>query len=128
MENLDSNFNNKILDKADVIARTVISQQDFYFSENCNENHKQLLETMIGAAIWCYSVARTCGQVIYLLMLKKLLNLINLEITLTKDHHYPRKLQQQTFKFDWSTFLSPAEEVLQRYQKYMDVIILFCRE
>ena len=37
MENFDSNFNNKILDKADITARTVISQQDFYFSENCNE-------------------------------------------------------------------------------------------
>ena len=52
MGNFDSNLNNKILDKAEVIARTVMSQQDFYFSENCNANHKQLLETMIGAAIW----------------------------------------------------------------------------
>ena len=52
MEILDSNFKSKILDKADVIARTVISQQEFYFSKDCNENHKQLLETMIGAAIW----------------------------------------------------------------------------
>ena len=52
MENFDSNLNNKILDKAEVIARTVMSQQDFYFSGNCNANHKQLLETMIGAAIW----------------------------------------------------------------------------
>ena len=52
MGNFNSNFNKKILDKADVIARTVISQQDFYFSKECNENHKQLLETMIGAAIW----------------------------------------------------------------------------
>ena len=43
---------NKILDKAEVIARTVMSQQSFYFSEECNNNHRQLLETMIGAAIW----------------------------------------------------------------------------
>ena len=42
MGNFDSNFNKKILDKADVIARTVICQQDFYFSKECNENHKQL--------------------------------------------------------------------------------------
>ena len=42
----------KITDKAEIIANTIISQQDFYLSEKCNENHKQLLETMVGAAIW----------------------------------------------------------------------------
>lgn len=30
---------NKILDKAYVIAKTVMSQQDFYLSEDCNANH-----------------------------------------------------------------------------------------
>ena len=43
---------NKILDKAYVIAKTVMSQQDFYLSEDCNANHKHLLEIMIGDAIW----------------------------------------------------------------------------
>ena len=43
--------NNKLVDKADVIALTVVSQQTFYQSKDCNENHRQLLETMIGAAI-----------------------------------------------------------------------------
>ena len=42
----------KKLDKAEVIARTVMSQQSFYKSIDCNENHRQLLETMVGAAIW----------------------------------------------------------------------------
>ena len=41
-----------MFDKAEVIARTVISQQPFYLSDECNDNHRQLLETMIGAAIW----------------------------------------------------------------------------
>ena len=48
----DFDLNNKILDKAEVIARTVMSQQSFYFSKECNRNHRQLLETMVGAAIW----------------------------------------------------------------------------
>ncbi len=42
----------KIQDKAEVIGRTVMSQQPFYKSIDCNENHRQLLETMVGAAIW----------------------------------------------------------------------------
>ena len=119
MENFDSNFNNKILDKADVIARTVISQQDFYFSENCNENHKQLLETMIGAAIWYLPQGKELwtGD-ISIDALKKLFESDKPhKITLTKDHHYPRKVAAaELFKLNWSTFLSPAEEVLQRYQ------------
>ena len=53
MEKSQQIIENKILDKAEVIARTVMSQQSFYFSENCNKNHKQLLETMVGA---CYLV------------------------------------------------------------------------
>ena len=48
----DFDLNTKILDKAEVIARTVMSQQSFYFSKDCNRNHRQLLETMVGAAIW----------------------------------------------------------------------------
>ena len=48
----DFDLNKKILDKAEVIARTVMSQQSFYFSKDCNRNHRQLLETMVGAAIW----------------------------------------------------------------------------
>ena len=119
MGNFDSNFNKKILDKADVIARTVISQQDFYFSKECNENHKQLLETMIGAAIWYLPQGKELwtGDI----SIDALKNLFESDepqkITLTKDHHFPRKVAAaELFKLNWSTFSSPAEEVLQRYQ------------
>ncbi len=119
MEILDSNFKSKILNKADVIARTVISQQEFYFSKDCNENHKQLLETMIGAAIWYLPQGKELwtGE-ISIYALKKLFESHEPhKITLTKDHHYPRKVAAaELFKLDWSTFLSPAEEVLKRYQ------------
>ena len=119
MEILDSNFKSKILDKADVIARTVISQQEFYFSKDCNENHKQLLETMIGAAIWYLPQGKELwtGE-ISIYALKKLFESHEPhKITLTKDHHYPRKVAAaELFKLDWPTFLSPAEEVLKRYQ------------
>ena len=119
MEILDSNFKSKILDKADVIARTVISQQEFYFSKDCNDNHKQLLETMIGAAIWYLPQGKELwtGE-ISIYALKKLFESHEPhKITLTKDHHYPRKVAAaELFKLDWSKFLSPAEEVLKRYQ------------
>ena len=119
MENICGIFNNKILDKADVIARTVMSQQDFYFSKDCNENHKQLLETMIGAAIWYLPQGKELwtGD-ISIDSLKRIFESDEPnKITLTKDHHYPRKVAAaELFKLNWSTFSSPAEEVLQRYQ------------
>tara|TARA_B100001287_G_C22458357_1_gene423850 strand:+ start:98 stop:652 length:555 start_codon:yes stop_codon:yes gene_type:complete len=119
MGNFDSNFNKKILDKADVIARTVISQQDFYFSKECNENHKQLLETMIGAAIWYLPQGKELwtGDISINALTKLFESDEPNKITLTKDHHYPRKVAAaELFKLNWSTFSSPAEEVLQRYQ------------
>jgi len=43
-----------LAERAEVVARTVISQQAFYQSELCTANQKQLLETMVGAAIWYF--------------------------------------------------------------------------
>ena len=119
MEKSQKSTENKILDKAEVIARTVMTQQSFYFSENCNKNHQQLLETMVGAAIWYLPQSQELwtGDI----SIKALTKLSNSDapkkITLTKDHHYPRKIAAaELFKLDWSTFLSPAEEVLKRYK------------
>ena len=42
----------RLQERADVVARTVISQQAFYRSDQCSPNQRQLLETMVGAAIW----------------------------------------------------------------------------
>ena len=112
-------MNNKILDKANVIARTVMSQQDFYLSEDCNANHKQLLETMIGAAIWYLPQGKELwtGD-ISIKALKKLFESNNPQkITLTKDHHYPRNVAAaELLKLDWSKFPCPSEEVLKRYK------------
>ena len=103
------NLKNRILDKADVIARTVMSQQEFYFSKSCNSNHKQLLETMIGAAIWYLPQGKDLwtGD-ISIDALKKLFESEEPQkITLTKDHHYPRKVAAaELFKLNWSTFSS----------------------
>tara|TARA_Y100000994_G_scaffold49463_1_gene39027 strand:- start:103 stop:252 length:150 start_codon:yes stop_codon:yes gene_type:complete len=46
-ELMNQSSGGKIQDKAEVIARTVMSQQPFYKSIDCNENHRQLLETMV---------------------------------------------------------------------------------
>ena len=111
--------NSKILDKAEVIARTVMSQQSFYLSKDCNENHRQLLETMIGAAIWYLPQGKNLwtGD-ISVDALKELSQSTTPEkVTLTKDHHFPRKVAAgELFKLDWSNFLRPSEEVLRRYQ------------
>lgn len=46
--------NTRLLERAEIVAQTVISQQPFYASAACTPNQRQLLETMIGAAIWYF--------------------------------------------------------------------------
>ena len=122
MRDLKKNYStshNIVLDKAEVIARTVMSRQYFYSSEECNKNHRQLLETMIGAAIWYLPQGKELwtGN-ISIDALKKLFESEKPnKVTLTKDHHYPRKVAaSELFKLDWSKFSNPAEEVLKRYE------------
>ncbi len=100
----------KKLDKAEVIARTVISQQPFYKSVDCNENHRQLLETMVGAAIWYLPQGKDLwtGE-ISIDAIKKLSETHQLG-SLTKDHNYPRKVAaSELFKVDWSKIPNRCE-------------------
>ncbi|AAP99650.1 MULTISPECIES: hypothetical protein [Prochlorococcus] len=110
--------NKKLVDKADVIARTVVSQQSFYRSKDCNENHRQLLETMIGAAIWYLPHGKefwTGG--ISVEALKKLSETKKIT-SLTKDHKYPRKVAAaELFKVDWSEIPNHCDEIVNRYQR-----------
>tara|TARA_B100000963_G_scaffold265752_1_gene233976 strand:- start:8 stop:562 length:555 start_codon:yes stop_codon:yes gene_type:complete len=119
MGDFNKDSKNKILDKSEVIPRIVISHQSFYFSDKCNKNHRQILETIVGAAIWYLpqSKERWTGD-ISIDALKKLFESDNpKKIKLIKDHHFPRKVAAaELFKLDWSTFSSPAEEVLKRYK------------
>ena len=118
-ELMNQSSGGKIQDKAAVIARTVMSQQPFYKSIDCNENHRQLLETMVGAAIWYLpqGINLWTGD-ISVDALKELSQSKTPEkVTLTKDHHFPRKVAAgELFELDWSNFLRPSEEVLRRYQ------------
>mgnify|MGYP001209863066 CR=1 FL=1 len=108
----------KKLDKAEVIARTVMSQQSFYKSIDCNENHRQLLETMVGAAIWYLPQGKELwtGE-ISVEALKKLSETKKIS-SLTKDHKYPRKVAAaELFKIDWSEIPNPCDEIVNRYQR-----------
>ncbi len=107
----------KILEKAEVIARTVMSQQPFYHSKDCNEHHRQLYETMIGAAIWYLPQGKELwtGE-ISIAALRKLSETQTIS-SLTKDHNYPRKVAaSELFKVDWSKISIPHQEVLTRYR------------
>ena len=107
----------KILDKAEVIARTVMSQQSFYMSIDCNENHRQLLETMVGAAIWYLPQGKELWTSEISVEAIKKLSETKLLSSLTKDHNYPRKVAAcELFKVDWSKIAIPHEEVLNRYR------------
>lgn len=109
----------RLLERADVVARTVLSQQAFYQSELCSANQRQLLETMVGAAIWYFpqSDELWTGS-ISVEALRALADSPSPKaVKLTKDHHYPRKVAAaELFALDWSGIIDPAQEVLGRYQ------------
>ena len=108
----------RLAERADVVARTVISQQPFYRSELCRPNQRQLLETMIGAAIWYFPQSDDlwtgCLSIEALRALAE--STSPKTVKLTKDHHYPRKVAAaELFAMDWSAVTDPAAEVLERY-------------
>ena len=108
----------RLLERAEVVARTVISQQPFYASAACTDNQRQLLETMVGAALWylpqaddlwtgCLSAAAL--QALAAAAKPK-------SVKLTKDHHYPRKVAAaELFAIQWRELGDPAQEVCNRY-------------
>ena len=119
---------NKILDKAYVIAKTVMSHQDFYLSEDCNANHKQLLETMIGAAIWYLPQAKELwtGD-ISIKALKKFFESDNpKKIKLKKITIIQGKFQQQNFlNLTGQLFRTLLRKSCIDIRIYMAVLILF---
>ena len=110
--------NLRLLERADVVARTVLSQQAFYQSHQCSPNQRQLLETMVGAAIWYFPQTDDLWtRMISVDALRAFVHTSrSTEVKLTKDHHYPRKVAaSELFALDWSLIDNPAAEVLQRY-------------
>jgi hypothetical protein len=109
----------KLLERAEVVANTVISQQPFYASAACTANQRQLLETMVGAAIWYFPQ----GEELWTggLSIAALAAIATSEqpkkVKLTKDHHYPRKVAAaELFCLDWSSVADPAQELASRYE------------
>ena len=116
-ELMNQSSGGKIQDKAEVIARTVMSQQPFYKSIDCNENHRQLLETMVGASIWYLPQGKELWTGEISVEAIKKLSETKLLSSLTKDHNYPRKVAaSELFNVDWSQIAVPHEEVLNRYR------------
>lgn len=111
----------RLLERADVIARTVLAQQPFYASQACTANQRQLLETMIGAAIWYLPQGPDLwtGR----LSENSLRALAEARdprtVRLTKEHQFPCKLAAaQLMAIDWELVEDPADEVLRRYQEH----------
>lgn len=108
----------RLAERADVVSRTVLSQRDFYQSKLCTPNQRQLLETMVGAAIWYFPQSDDLWT--GLISVDALTVLAKSEdpksVKITKDHHYPRKVAAaELFALDWSAIADPAGEVLSRY-------------
>ena len=108
----------RLLERADVVARSVMSQQAFYRSDQCSANQRQLLKTMVGAAIWYFPQSDELWTgMISVDALRAFVSAAEPKVVkLTKDHHYPRKVAaSELLALDWSLIDSPADEVLQRY-------------
>ena len=108
----------RLLERADVVARTVISQQAFYQSGQSSPNQRQLLETMVGAAIWYFPQSDELWTgMISVDALRAFAGTTGSKaVKLTKDHRYPRKVAAaELFLLNWSVIEDPAEEVLNRY-------------
>ena len=110
----------ELLEKTEVLARTVISQQSFYKSADCSEKQKQLFETMVGAAIWYLPQGNELWTgFISKEALEQLAKADNPKgVRLTKDHHYPRKVAaKELFEENWAQISDPSAEILERYLK-----------
>jgi len=109
----------RLFERSEVVARTVMSQQDFYQSHECTSNQRQLLETMVGAAIWYFPQAVDdlwTGSISRGALTAYAESAQPQTVKLTKDHHYPRKVAaSELFALDWSLIVNPAAEVLRRY-------------
>ncbi len=108
----------RLMERADVVAHTVKSLKAFYDSEDCNENKKRTLETMVGAAIFYLPQPKEfyTGKT----SLKAIEALENSEnsigVKLTKEHRYPRKIAaKELFELNWINVKEPYKEVLDRY-------------
>lgn len=111
-------FEQKLRERAAVIANTVISQQAFYSSPDCSYNQKQLLETMVGAALWYLPQSNKMWTgCISIGAVKEFVNSSKPKsVKLTKDHHYPRKVSAaELFSLDWKEIEDPVAEVYNRY-------------
>jgi hypothetical protein len=108
----------RLLERSEVVARTVISQQPFYASAACTANQRQLLETMVGAALWylpqsddLWTGCLSTGALQALAAAPQ-----PKAVKLTKDHHYPRKVAAaELFAIQWQQLPDPAQEVCSRY-------------
>ena len=108
----------RLSERADVVARTVLSQQAFYQSEQCSPNQRQLLETMVGAAIWYFPQSEELwtGSISVEALKAMATSQKPKAVKLTKDHHYPRKVAAaELFALNWAEVDDPAAEMLQRY-------------
>mgnify|MGYP006269269801 CR=1 FL=1 len=108
----------RLLERAEVVARTVISQQPFYASAACTPNQRQLLETMVGAALWYLpqSDALWTGFLSSAALQALASAPEPKSVKLTKDHHYPRKVAAaELFAIAWQELPDAAIEVGNRY-------------
>ena len=108
----------RLLEKAEVIARTILSQQQFYKSQDATFNQRQLLETMIGAAIWYLPQSGDLwtGAISHEALTCLATSPTPKFVKLTKDHNYPRKVAAaELLALDWSKIENRPQEVADRY-------------
>lgn len=83
---------NKLKDKCCVLTKCIISLSEIYHDTNTNEDQKNLIETMIGAAIWYLPSDSDLWTGRISEEADKLIKQGVSASKLTKEHEFPRKI------------------------------------
>lgn len=109
----------KLIERCAVLAEVVRDVAPLYRRDTTTPNQRQLLETMIGAAIWYFPQGRDLWTSFISLQAVQVFHPANVESQpkLTADHEYPRKVAaMELLSLDWAGESSPGDRLLKLYK------------
>lgn len=110
----------RLVEQCQVLAKAIRLLAPLYRETSLLPSQRQLIETTVGAAIWYLPQGFDLWtrKISVEALRAHLPGSSGQSSTLTKDHHYPRKVTAaRLLSLDWTTVPDPAAELLTRYKK-----------
>jgi len=110
----------RLIEQCRVLARTIQLLVPLYREASLLPSQRQLIETTVGAAIWYLPQGNDLwtGRISKEALRAHLPSSSGQSPSLTKDHHYPRKVTAaRLLSLDWTTIPDPAAELLNRFRQ-----------